>query len=186
MSILGKRSCLRIALIVLSGMMAYPCPSWTEMPHEYQIKGAFLYKFARYVEWPAEAFEGEEDPIVIGVLGEDPFGSTLDRMVQGKKALSRDLWVRRFARLENLEFCHILFISSSESRRLEQILKRLEGKSTLTVGEMELFCRDGGMIQLAVEGEMLKLKIRPDIAKKAGIRIKSKLLNLAQIVEAEE
>ena len=182
MSLLEK-SYLRIILIVLIGLMGYPCQSWTEMPHEYQIKGAFLYKFARYVEWPAEAFKEEEDPIIIGVLGKDPFGSTLDRIVRGKKAQSRDLKIRRFGRLEDLESCHILFISSSESRWLEQILKRLEGRNTLTVGEMKLFCRDGGMIQLVVEGEMMKLRIRPGSVKKAGIKISSKLLNLAKIVE---
>lgn len=183
MFLFPRKDFFSIVLMVLIGLTGQPCPSWTEMPHEYQIKGAFLFKFARYVEWPATAFKGKEDPIVIGILGEDPFGSTFDQMVRGKTAQSRRLKVVRFEKAGDLAFCHILFISSSASRRLEQILKRLEGKNILTVGEMKLFCQDGGMIQLVVEEEMLQLRIRPKSVKKAGLKISSKLMNLAQIVE---
>ena len=183
MSVSKRRFHLRTLLVVLSWLMGYPFQAWAEMPHEYQIKGAFLYKFARYVEWPAEAFGDGDDPIRIGILGQDPFGATLDQMVRGKKVQSREIEVKRFARIGDLEFCHILFISSSESKRLELILAQLEGKNTLTVGEMKWFCRDGGMIQLMVKDEMLRLEIRLNMAKRAGLEISSNLLKLARIVE---
>ena len=106
---------------------------------EYQIKAIFLFQFAQFVEWPARAFHGAHDPLVIGVCGEDPFGSFLDEAVRGEKIGERPLVVRRYRRGEDIADCHILFISRSESGQLDQILARLKGRSVLTVGDMEQF-----------------------------------------------
>jgi hypothetical protein len=149
---------------------------------EYQIKALFLYNFAQFVEWPANAFPSAETPITIGVLGDDPFGSDLDAIVQGDRSGNRALKVRRFQRVEEIDGCHILFISQTESSRLEQILSVLKGRSILTVGDAEGFSLRGGMIRFVTENKKVRMRINLDAAKRAGLTLSSKLLRPAEIV----
>ena len=102
---------------------------------EYDLKAAFLFNFAQFVEWPAEAFGEGRAPIVIGILGSDPFGRSLDDIVAGETIRSRPLVVRRYQSIEQADTCHILFISSSEAGQLEHVLKTLGRRSVLTVGD---------------------------------------------------
>src|SRR5271169_1231341 len=89
---------------------------------EYQIKAVFLFNFAQFVEWPHEAFSNDESPLVIGVLGEDPFGPYLDETVRGEKVNKRPLVIRRFRKVEDIQECHVLIISRSESSHLGEVL----------------------------------------------------------------
>src|SRR5204863_5659033 len=104
---------------------------------EYQIKAVFLFNFAQFVDWPANAFPEAQTPLVIGVLGEDPFGSYLDETVRGEKVNNRPLVVRRYRRVDEIKTCHVLFISRSEANRLEQIFSGLKGRNILTVGDCD-------------------------------------------------
>lgn len=149
---------------------------------EYQIKAVFLYNFAQFVEWPPQAFASETAPLVIGVLGEDPFGPELEAAVKEEKLGRRSLEIRRFRRVEEIATCHILFISRSESPRFERILSSLQGRSILTVSEVEEFTRRGGMIRFLTENKKVRMRINPDAAKRAGLTISSKLLRPADIV----
>src|SRR2546430_867752 len=101
-------------------------------------------KGSQFVEWPAQAFASQRSPLVIGVLGSDPFGAALDEVVRGEVVNGRTLEVRRYQRVEEVKDCHILFISRSERPRLEQILAHLQGRSVLTVSDLEDFARQGG------------------------------------------
>jgi hypothetical protein len=145
---------------------------------EYEIKAAFLSKFASFVQWPADMDDG---PICIGIIGTDPFGRFLDQGVQGQKIYGREFQVRRFQSLAEVGRCQILFISSSEKGKLREILSQLQGKPTLTVGDMRGFCESGGVINLRIIGSSIRLEINVDAGQRAGLRFSYKLLRLAKI-----
>ncbi|MDX2032042.1 MAG: YfiR family protein, partial [Blastocatellia bacterium] len=126
---------------------------------EYQVKAAFLFNFAKFVEWPGEAFPDGGAPLVIGIVGSDPFGATLDQTVSNKSVNNRQLSIRRLKWGQNLRSCHILFVSSSERRRMGQIVESLKGASVLTVGEMEQFNQQGGIINFLMEENKVGFEI---------------------------
>jgi hypothetical protein len=149
-------------------------------PTEYQIKAAFLFNFAKFVEWPEEAFSEPNTPIVIGVLGKNPFGDDLERTVRGKTINGRSLTIKEFRSPTEARDCHILFISTSEKTRLPEVFESLQGASVLTVGETERFTEAGGMINFVLEGSKIRFQVNDAAAKSAGLKISSKLLSLAQ------
>jgi len=149
---------------------------------ESEIKAAFLYKFTGFVEWPDSSFPDKDTPFRIGVLGEDPFGKILDDTVRGKKAKNRDILIKRSGDANDLKECHIVFISSSEERRLRTILDEFKKSSALTVGDTEDFAKDGGIINLVAVDNRIGLEVNVDAAKDAKFRISSRLLKLAKIV----
>jgi len=153
-----------------------------ELP-EYAVKAAFLYHFAHFVDWSAP----RPDPaaVTIGVLGKDPFGDLLDNAVVGKTVSGRRVTIRRFASIEALQPCDILFISSSEASRLPQVLSRVGKWSVLTVGEADRFARRGGMIGFFYEDSRVRLEVNVGAADAAGLRISSKLLSVARLVKPE-
>ena len=147
-----------------------------------QLKAVFLFNFAQFVDWPPQAFPEAQKPLVIGVLGEDPFGGYLDETVRGEKVNNRPLTVQRYRQVEDIKTCHILFISRSEADRLEQILTNLKDRNILTVADADGFARRGVMIRFATEKNKTHLKINLEAAKAANLTISSKLLRPAEIV----
>ena len=156
----------------------------TGISREHQVKAVFLFNFAQFVQWPAAAFSGASSPIVIGILGEDPFGAYLDETVLGEKVNNRPVEVQRYSRVEDIKTCHILFISRSEAGQLEQILVSLKDRSLLVVGDGDDFARRGGMIRLATIQNKVRLIINVDAAQVANLTISSKLLRSAEILTA--
>jgi hypothetical protein len=153
---------------------------------EYELKAAFLFNFARFVEWPADAFPSATSPITIGILGADPFGATLDGIVANEDVRARRLVVRRFATLEDVRPCHMLFVTTKESRRMKDLVARLGSGSTLTVGESGDFTAQAGMIGFETVHNRLKLRINLAAARAARLTISSQLLRQARIVGAEK
>jgi hypothetical protein len=168
-----------LALLAMAVVMAHAATP----PTEYEVKAVYLYNLARFIEWPAETPAPAGDQVVIGVIGDDPFGPLLDEIVRDK-AVPEDqrLMVRRFTSLEEVVNADILFISSSEAERLPQILKALEGSSILTVGEMDRFAERGGMIALKLEDKKVRFDINLEAARRARLKLSSHLLKLARIV----
>jgi hypothetical protein len=152
-----------------------------EMSREYQIKAAFLYNFVQFTEWPTNAFENTNRPIVIGVLGTDPFGRILDDLVRGEIVRGRKLVVERYQRVEDVKSCHILFISRSEEPRLDRILDRLKGKPVLTVSDIEGAAYRGVMIRFLTESR-IRLRVNLDAVQDANLTLSSKLLRVAEVV----
>ncbi|PYK99772.1 MAG: DUF4154 domain-containing protein [Verrucomicrobia bacterium] len=177
-------------------------------PGEYETKAGHLLNFVEFVEWPAGAFPDAKSPIVVGVMGKDPFGAELDKL-QDKVINGRRLQIKRFKgalefrgeetpgrrrddlavkqgkKLAELKSCHILFISSSERNYLPLILKPLKSASVLTVGETELFLHEGGIINFLDGTNRLQLEISLDAAERARLKISSKLLSLAKVIKTE-
>jgi hypothetical protein len=148
-------------------------------PTEYQIKAAFIFNFAKFVEWPAAAFPKATSPMVVGVLGENPFHEALEKTIKNKTVDEHPVVIMQFRSATEATNCHILFISSSEKARLPQILKQLKGSSVLTVGEMSGFTDAGGMINFVLEGTKIRFQINNDAANSVGLKISSKLLTVA-------
>ena len=181
---ISKGHCLiAVAVIYITASIALSVYAKAPPPSEYQLKAVFLYNFAKFVEWPAESFADDQSPIILGILGEDPFGDTIDQIIKGKTIKDRELTIKRFEKIEKLEACHILFISSSEEKRLEEILETLRDSSVLTVGEMKQFARSGGMINFTVRESKIRFEINVDAAERAKLKISSKLLKLAKIIK---
>ncbi len=160
-------------------LMASGGSAQDSQPSEYQLKAAFLFNFAKFVEWPPAAFAEPTAPLIIGILGENPFGDVLEETVRGKSLNNHPLAVRTFRSVAESTNCHVLFISSSEKKRLPEILKGIEGSAVLTVSEIDRFTETGGMINFVSEGNKIRLKINDGAAKTAGLKIGSKLLGLA-------
>jgi hypothetical protein len=175
---LGRAGCVLAAgLIWMSSSPAFAQPA----SHEYQVKAVFLFNFAQFVEWPAGAFSSPDAPLVIGIVGDDPFGPFLAEVIRDEKPGGHPLQIRRFQSVEQAD-CHILFISRSENSRLQPLLAKLAGKPILTVSEIENAARRGVMIRFITESNRIRLRINPDAAKRAGLTVSSKLLRSAEIV----
>ncbi len=138
-----------------------------------------MYNFAKFVEWPSYA---ASEVFCIGILGQDPFGSSLESLT-GKTIKGKHVVIRRFKSVQDLEFCHIVFISASEQGRLTSILESLADRHMLTVSEVEHFIRFGGIINLTVRKNKTRFEINPQAAEQAALRISSKLLRLAAVVQ---
>jgi hypothetical protein len=176
---------IRRALCLAMMWLALPSsPAAQRSPFdEREVKAVFLFNFVQFVDWPANAFSGPEAPVVIGILGNDPFGRLLDDVVQGETVKGRPLVVTRFRRVEDIKACHVLFISPSETERYEHILAALEAQPTLTVGETENFTARG-MVRFLTEKNRVRLEVNVEKTKAAGLTISSNLLRAARIVSA--
>ncbi len=152
-----------------------------------KVKAAYLYNFAKFVQWPEDRFADDKTPITIGVLGQDPFGSILDKTVQGKRVNGRRFLIKRFRsrggeNTKALRRCHILYISPTERRHLADILWDLDGFDVLVVGEGADFAPEGGMIGFVLEEQRITFQVNREAVAKSRIKISAKLLRLASIV----
>lgn len=172
---------LMLAGILLSGLAVSTVAS--APPGEYEVKAAYLYNFAKFTDWPPEAFSGENSPVVFCVLGKSPFGSALDSLAS-KTVANRKVVVRYVGRVEDIKECHILYVAASEKPRLAHILASLPVSAVLTVSDIKDFSRAGGMIGLVTQEEKVRFQINLKAAQRARLRLSSKLLKLAlEIVE---
>lgn len=178
-------SVTRWIFLLLSALMPMARGVQAQPVKDYQIKAIFLFNFAQFVEWPEEAFVDAKSPIVIGVLGDDPFGRYLDEAVAGETVNGRPLLVQRYRRVEEIGTCHLLFISYSERTRLERILTSLRGRSILSVGDTDGFATRGGIIRFTAENKKTRLSINLAAAKAANLTISSKLLRAAEVIGTE-
>ena len=155
----------------------------TPVSKEYQVKAIFLFNFAQFVKWPRAAFARAGEPFRIGILGDDPFDAFLDETVKGEKVDGHPLIVQRYTSVEEAKDCQILFISRSESERMENILAGLNGRAIITVSDIEGFIKSGGIIRFVTEENKVHFRINPEAAKRARLTISSKVLRLAEISE---
>ncbi len=173
--------CLLLALwVAISGGLVAGAES--PAPTMHQVEAAFLFNFAKFVTWPDDAFQRSENSLIIGVLGEDPFGAVLEETIRDKTVMGKKLAVKRFVRIQDAVNSHILFLSSSEESHLPHILKVLEKNTVLTVSDMEQFGERGGMVAFTVEDQKVRFNVNVDAVERAGLKMGSQLLKLAKIV----
>jgi len=149
---------------------------------EYDVKAAFLYNFAKFVDWPQAAFPDPNGSFKICVLGKDPFGGSLQAAVGGEEIAGHKLIVVRTESLSKPAGCQILFISRSEREQTAQVLAAVRDAPVLTVGDAPGFLEQGGIINFLLEGTKVRFEINNEAAGRARITISSKLLQLARRV----
>jgi hypothetical protein len=183
MALLSARAVAAALVMGATLVRAQPEPAPpTTSPTEYEVKAAFLYNFARFVEWPAEAGQVPGTPFVIAILGRDPFGAVLDETVAGKTVGGRPIEVRRVPRVDEARDAQIVFVSPSERANVAAILKALERPGVLTVGDTDGFATHGGAINFTVQARRVRFEINPSVAEQAGLKMSSQLLKLATLV----
>jgi hypothetical protein len=179
--------CASLAIVALAVHFPAPISTSAELsrPAEYELKAAFLYNFIKFTEWPAAELAKGDGAFIIGVLGRDPFGAALDKVIEGETVHNKTIVAKRFARMdETAASSHVLFISSSEENNLPALLRLLGGQSVLTVSEIENFAQRGGVISLKKEYNRVVFEINLEAAKRAKLTMNAQLLKLAKIVKS--
>ena len=145
------------------------------------LKAAFLFNFAKFVEWPAES--SQAGPLTACVLDDTAVEESLNQLVSGPPASGRPVALLKGARNRSLRLCHVLYVGDSDPARIAATLDELKAAPILTVGDGDAFARNGGMIGLFIEDGRMRFAINPDAAQRAGLRLSSRLLSLAKIVK---
>ena len=182
---------LQILIVALSISLSWAPGAFAQSPEvsdssEYLIKAGFIFNFAKFVEWPSNAFAQPDSPIVIGILGTDPFGTIIDKIVQDKKIGARGFVVKRLkwgTDLKELRECKILFIGASERAHMDELVQMLRGLPILTVGETPGFAERGGVIRFVLEDNRVRFEVNVVAARQADLTISSRLLTLARIIQ---
>jgi hypothetical protein len=147
---------------------------------EYQVKAAYLYNFAKFVEWPAQRFANAEAPLVIGVFGENPFGDELRAIARNHKINGRDIVILPVTTSAEARAAQMVFFSAAEDAHAAQELGKIREAGVLTVGESEKFIAAGGMIAFVREGDKVRFEINAEAAEQQGLKISAQLLKLAK------
>jgi hypothetical protein len=177
------RSCRRRLFLLLLVLFLQPGigPLRAQLgkPGEYQVKAAYLSNFGKFVDWPARPPSGRDEPFNVCVIGEDPFGRTLDAALEGETIDRAPMVARRIEKPEDATTCRILFIGSTENGQLQATLAAVGGSNVLTVGESPDFIRRGGIVQFVLQGSKVRFEINLAAAQQMGLKLSSELLKLA-------
>lgn len=176
----GLPRVVRFAL--LAGVLALPLPrlAWPSRTLEAaqvsdaQVKAAFLFNFAIFVQWP----EPNHGPLVIGIAGDDAFAEIVAQTVRGRNANARELQTRRLAIGDDPAGCHIVFMGALRAHDAAALMRSIHGP-VLTVGETAQFLREGGMVRFYVESNKVRFQISQKTAEAAGLKVSSHVLTLA-------
>lgn len=173
-------------LLIIVSCLAAAITAAAQSPRapEYEVKAAFLYNFAKFVEWPPQAFAPSSAPLRICVLGHDPFGDTLSRIVQGKFISGRAIMNQRLQSIGEARSCHILFVSGSDPEALNKALQSTRDLPVLTVGESDDFLPLGGVINFVLEQDRVRFEINLRAAESHHLKLSSKLLAVARVVNS--
>src|SRR5579864_2772057 len=167
-----------VLMALLSGLVqAVPVAP----PNEYALKSVFLYNFCHFIDWPDSSFTSPNEPLIIGIVGDDPFGSSLKEAVEGETYHNRPIVIEHYHGPRDIKHCHLLFVGRTEASRVDAILAAVKSKSVVTVGETEDFLDHGGMIALPADKNRVRLRIRPATMRAANLNVSSKLLRFADI-----
>ena len=178
-----KSRLLRFLLLLL--LLVIPAASTSlgqgAPSRENQVKAAFIYNFAQFVEWPDDAFPGNGAPFVIGILGDGALHATLEQALKGKTAGGREFAVRNYRTVADIQRCHILFVGAAEQGRAGEVIQRVARQGTLTVGDFDGFTAQAGVVRFLTEDNKLRFEVNVEAANDEHLRVSSKLLKLARI-----
>jgi hypothetical protein len=175
-----------IVLLTLGVVLGFAANISAQAVEESRVKAAYLYNFAKFVEWPPGVFQKPEAPAVICVVGDLRTSEVLEPAVSGKKANGRPVEARRPHSTAEFKSCQVLFIGFSVKERIAELLNGLQRSSVLTVGQSDQFIPLGGMINLALRNSTIELEIDPDASNAAGLKISSRLLVVARLVKTPD
>ena len=186
----GLRATARVAigLLVCGTLLFAPsrASAQSDDGSEYQVKLAFLYNFAQFVQWPPEAFSSPTAPLMLCVAGPDPFKGEIEQGLRGRTANGHRIQILRLKPEDDPRACQVIFVRASEEKAARKILAVLKGSNTLTVGESTGFAARGGIINLTLDENKLRFEINLGSAMQTELKISSRLLALAKIVKVEQ
>jgi hypothetical protein len=179
-STFGVRCSLPFILGVIAFLLLGNITVQAQLSREYQLKAVFLYNFAQFTEWPTNALADDKSPIIIGIVGADPFGAVLEQTIRGETVAGHPLTVEHFPHVADIKTCHLLFIPQSETRHVDEILKTVGDKPVLTVADIDTPLTAGVMIRFVVQNNKVHFRINTPAARAANISLSSKLLRVAE------
>lgn len=172
---------IALCAVLTAGWPVSHAPGGTPPANEYAVKAAFLFHFAKFVDWPPDAFPGPDSPLILCVLGKDPFGENMSAL-RGKSVNGRPIAIRYAATVDEIGKCHILFISASEKTFLPGILGSKKVSNVLTIGDMEDFGQQGGFVNFVTNDDRIGIEVNLEAVQRSRMKISSKILALAKIV----
>jgi hypothetical protein len=174
-----------VALLLFTSMVLaeglHGEPVGASRPDEYRVKAAILYNIARFVEWPSGAFAGEGAPVVVCVLGADPFGGVLEDTLRGRTVAGRPVTIRHVP--DVVVGCHVVFIAYSEQKRVADILDRLGSAHVLSISDVERFTDRGGSVGLTTEGDRVRFHINTSAVERARLIVSARVMALASSIQ---
>lgn len=172
------------SLLLITSFFLQPSTSYTQQRNasEYEVKATYLYNFGRFVHWSADASFAKNESFPICVIGQDPFGTTLDTILSGETIEGRPVVAKRVSKPQDALDCRILYISLSENARLKETLAGLDKAGVLTVSDIPQFSERGGMIQFVLVGNKIRFEVNLTSAQDAGLTMSSDLLKVATAV----
>lgn len=173
----------KICLAIFLGALTLPAPVSPAAAMEFsapEVKAAFFYNFARFVDWQANALGAADAPLVVGIFGPDPVGAAARLTLDGKKVHGRPLEVRLVSGVEEAKRCHLLYIGAANAPRLAWILASLRGRGILTVSDIGDFAERGGGIGMTTVDHRVRFEINLETTREAGLVVSSQLLTLAE------
>ena len=180
LSIVNKlKGIICVSLLVFCNIFFVPAQK--PITREYQVKAAFLYNFTQFISWSPKAFSSASSPFVIGIVGDDPFGSYLDETVAGEKVDGHPIVVQRYKAGEKIGDCQLLFFATGSAKENAEIMNMLKDNKILTVSDNREFMQQGGIIGLVTRNNKVKIQVNLEAAQSADLTISSKLLRLAEI-----
>jgi len=177
---------LLIAVAAACAFLAIPVlHAQNPRPTDYQVKATYLYNFGRFIEWPGKVAAAQGGSFTVCVLGQDPFGPSLDATLAGETIGGKTVVAKRISSAEESGDCQILFLSLTDDSRLNKIIADLDKKAVLTVSDMSQFVKRGGMIQFVLEGKKVRFEVNLTATQHAGLTLSSELLKVATAVKRD-
>ncbi len=180
----------RIHKIIILCLIAFTAVVFTaggtglQQSRVFEIEAAFLVQFSKYITWPADRFKTEKSPVIIGILGRDPFGTKIDRIARRFKSGDRPVEIRRInGDMAGADKCHILYITSVETGKMTEIKKNIAEKPIVLVSDTDDFLNQGGIIDFFISGKKIRFNISLTNSRRAGLKISSKLLKVAKRIQ---
>jgi hypothetical protein len=177
----ARLASLLLAIFAPVLIAAFPDAA-AEKPSRDDVQAAYLYNFGKFVRWPGDA---SHRPMLVCVAGEDPFGETVRKLVEGEQIDGRPLEVRNLDRTEGVGDCSILFIGAQERDREGTFLSAATGKPILTVGDSPDFLERGGMIQFVLVEDHVRFAVNLEECNRHRVGLSSELLKVAAAVTAK-
>jgi hypothetical protein len=177
---------LLIAVAAACAFLAIPVlHAQNPRPTDYQVKATYLYNFGRFIEWPGKVAAAQGGSFTVCVLGQDPFGPSLDATLAGETIGGKTVVAKRISSAEESGDCQILFLSLTDDSRLNKIIADLDKRAVLTVSDMSQFVKRGGMIQFVLEGKKVRFEVNLTATQHAGLTLSSELLKVATAVKRD-
>jgi len=179
---------LRGSSLGIAGSISLLCAiaAQAQSAPEYQVKAAFLFNFAKFVEWPSNKFPSADAPLQICIFGQGPFGVDFERVIAGKSVSGHTLQISYPTNTTEARTCHILFIPSTQKKKMQQILDSLKGASVLTVADTEGFAQMGGDVNFVLDDDRVRFEINLKATDAEHLKLSAKLLAVAKTVIGRE